>query len=155
VLTTLFDELRSAELGATGRAVVNPTVPVEIPPDIWTSNATAVEVSTGNVLIGETRAFIDVVVAPPASTRSASRSSIDRFIVRFDEAMQAASRRFTLAELVAASRQHLGAISAREVDALRRASGAAWAPSGRGPACVVPTPDELARAARLAAESRT
>jgi hypothetical protein len=35
-------------LAATGRAVINPTVPLDIPPDIWTSDATSVEVSTGD-----------------------------------------------------------------------------------------------------------
>jgi hypothetical protein len=156
ILTETFDQLRDHRLEATGRAVATPISIIALPSDLWSSTATLVETATGDVLIGGVRAFVDVIIAPPmAQLRGVSRAKLDTFASAFDGAMQAAGRRYALGELVTAARQALGAgISAREVDStLRRSSPAAWAGSGRRRACVVPTVDEIAQAARQAAES--
>ena len=152
VLVEYFRQLQGGGLVATGRIVINPVTSTFIPHELWSAKATAVDALTGDVLVGDTRAFIDVTVSSPP-TRSPSRAAITRFIRAFDEAMRDAERRYTVDELATAA-QALGNVSGAEIEAaLRRSPVSARAGAGRRAAHEVPTEAELASAASRAAEA--
>ncbi len=153
LLAGVLDELRRGEMVATGRLAANPLAPIAVPVELFDAPATALDTVTGDIRIGDACAFVEVMVSTSRSSpRGISRSKLDRFTRAFGEAMAAMDRHFTLGELADAVDRELAEPSLREVKAsIRRASPRAWAGSGRRAAALVPTRDELARAARQAA----
>ena len=158
LLTGEFGGLRAGRLLATG---ISPTAAgrTGVSPDVWSASTAIFSLEQNALKVGDCVLFVDVVASPaalsPAALSPASRSALGKFIAVFDAEMAAVQRRFTVDELAAAARRHLGdSVSAREIAAaVRRASPPAWTNSGRRPAGVVPCPAELDAAGRAARQA--
>lgn len=155
ILASIFDQLRTGHLAATG---ILPATggPTAVPDALWASTAVALDMRANALLAGHVALFLGIEIElPQPPPRSASRAALDRFVASFDAVMHETERRYTVDELVTAAQATLGNVSGAEIEAaLQRSSPAARAGSGRRAAALVPTRDELARAARQAAETR-
>jgi hypothetical protein len=155
LLTETFDTLRAGRLTAIGFVAASGSH-AAVPASLWASTSIWLDVRVSGLLAGATPLFIAVVVQPPAPKPAprVSAAIVERFVTIFAGEMLAAGRRFSSAELaLAAEAEGVGPSANVVTETLRRLKPSAWARRGRRSAAEVPTPIEIAAAARQAREA--
>lgn len=156
LLARVFDRLRAGTDATTGRPTNDPTATITMPKSIWDEPTTVVDTLSGDVLIGTTPAFVAVMISSPPPPRPAlSESSARRSLLRFAEELDAMARVFSAAEAAEALQRHFSdapmASESQVARLLRENRPAAWAHNGRRRAVAIPSKDELADVAAVAA----
>ena len=155
LLVNVFAEVRDGRLEATG--FVGATgARTFIAADLWSSAAVTLDLRDSALVAGNVTLFAAVEVEPVLSkpAPAISAASVEAFVVAFAGALLAAGRRFSARELaLAAENEAIGASARAVTDTLRRLKPTAWARRGRRSAVQIPTPIEIADAARQAREA--
>lgn len=156
IIAAVVDDLRKGVRPARG--LLPNGERIDVPPEIWSAASVILDLGGGIVTTGQATMFVTVTVEPPPPVKPqlpCSPAAIRMFTAAFSTEMLALGRLFVIPEATEAARLEYGngLSAARIADAVRELRPSSWHRRGRRCRDVMPSPIEMAAAARAARQA--